>query len=70
MEYLKLIEMPGGLVAKLFGRKKDRKLEVAGYLSDIADALSQFAGWKSGPLQPTKGGNAATLAPLPRTCIG
>lgn len=42
MEYLKLIEMTGGFVAKLLGLKKDRKLEVAGLLSEIADTLSQF----------------------------
>ncbi len=43
MEYLKLIELTGGFVAKLLGLKKDRKLEVAGFLSEIADTLSQFS---------------------------
>ena len=42
MEYLKLIELTGGLLAKLLGLKKDRKIEVAGYLDNIADTLAKF----------------------------
>jgi hypothetical protein len=42
MEYLKLIELTGRIVAKLLGLKKDRKLEVAGYLENIAETLAQF----------------------------
>jgi hypothetical protein len=44
MESLKLIEVTGGLVAKLPGLNKDRRLEVAGYLSDIAEASSAVRG--------------------------
>jgi hypothetical protein len=44
MESLKLIEMTGGLVAKLLGLNKDRKLEVAGYVCDIAEAFSAVRG--------------------------
>src|SRR5258708_10853923 len=42
MEYLKLIEITGGLVARLLGLNKDRKLEVAKYLTQIAETLSEF----------------------------
>jgi hypothetical protein len=41
-DYLKLIELTAGFLAKLLGLKKDRKLEVAAYLEKIADTLSAF----------------------------
>jgi len=66
MEYLKLIEMTGGLVAKFLGLNKDRKLEVAGYLSDIAEALSAVRGWKVGRCNIRRGSTPSTLALLPR----
>jgi len=41
----KPVEMTGGLGAKFLGLNKDRKLEVAGYLPDIAEALCAVRGW-------------------------